>query len=156
MFGIWQSRSNYWSCSPFADWLRKKANAPAKPSAGTSREWNDFKRDSKNHSEILYWLVEDGLDKAQNILYFPKDALSTLGYWVNNRFVSPSHLIQTGLTKGKYHETEERILFGMFQELVDFVEIQLAWRSLWNSDKKFVPWHQKVLILCNGDHNITE
>ncbi len=47
--------------------------------------------------------------------------------WFRNRFVHRSHTIRTGLQPGAYHEVDERMLHGMFTELIDFIEVEKAW-----------------------------
>ena len=53
------SRSRYWSCSRFVDWLR----GTAKISSGTGSEWRLWKTAAKETHPIRYWLAEEGLDR---------------------------------------------------------------------------------------------
>jgi hypothetical protein len=49
--------------------------------------------------------------------------------YIHNRWVDPSHKItihHPDFPHGSYREADERILFGMFQVLVDYVEIECS------------------------------
>ena len=56
-------RSNYCSCSKFADWLR----GTPKLSAGTEKQWRVWKEAAKDSHTIRYWIVEEGLACAEAI-----------------------------------------------------------------------------------------
>jgi len=60
-------RSNYWSCSRFADWLR----GTAKPNFETSPGWKQWKNLARASHPIRYWIAEEGLDKLQNFVCWP-------------------------------------------------------------------------------------
>ena len=47
--------SNYWSSSPFADWIR----GTKKLSAGTSEEWDDWTTRAQMKHNFRYWLAEE-------------------------------------------------------------------------------------------------
>jgi hypothetical protein len=128
-------RANYWSCSKFADWLRNVAGAPTKPNAGTSEEWRAYRKAARRHSKFFYWLADDGVDAVQNFIHWPTDKLYDFTYWICNRFVEKTHMLSTGLEPG-YHEVEQRILYGLFNTLVVFVEEEKAWMEyICNSEK---------------------
>ncbi len=80
-------RSNYWSCSSFADWLR----GTPKLSAGTSEQWRDWRRTAKTTHSFRYWLAEQGLDHLQNIVMYIPDKIYAVKYYVNNRWVTGTH-----------------------------------------------------------------
>lgn len=145
---MYRSRSNYWSNSKFAAWLRKICGAPTQPKAATSEEWRDWHRASKKHSKVLDYIIEELFDDVQNFFMFPIDVIYNVRQWLLNGFIEKSHTIRTGLKFGQFHETEEKILHGMFEELVDFVEIQKAWMQVVfdssdEKDKYELPWHQR-------------
>lgn len=129
-----RSRFNYWSCSSFADWLRGEK----KPHILGFEEWDDWRTKAKSSKPLRYYLAENVLNRLQDIVMFPRDVLdSCRNYW-HNRFVSKTHFLKTGLEPGVYHELDERILHGLFNELKDFVEVELAWmHGYGNKDYKF-------------------
>lgn len=60
-----------------------------------------------------------------NVLYSIKNFFSSIYYWFLYRFWSKHkyHLIDTKLGYG-YHEIDDRLIHGMFELLVDYVEIE--------------------------------
>lgn len=134
---------NYWSCSRFADWLRgtKKLNA------GTSREWREWRQTGRQRHPIRYWLAEEGLDLIQDTVTWPARKLNDLRYYINNRFVSHTHACTAhprDIEPGSWCDVGNRFLPCLFNELVDFVEVETAWHHVvWDDEarKKFgTPW----------------
>ncbi len=137
------SRSHYWSCSKFADWIR----GTPKLSSGTSEEWNEWDRKAQGYSKIRYWLAEEGLDYVSNVVYFIPDKLYDLKYYINNRFVTRTNALTAhprDICPGSWCDVGNRFLPCLFNELVDFVEIELAWWHIaWNSEEREkykTPW----------------
>lgn len=118
-----RSRTNYWSCSRFADWLRGEK----KPNVLALEEWEEWRKKTESSRPLRYFIAENVLNRLQDIVYFPRDILSSVRNYWHNRFVSKTHFMKTGLEPGAYHELDERILHGLFNELKDFVEVELAW-----------------------------
>jgi hypothetical protein len=138
--------SYYWSCSPFADWLRgtKKLNA------GTSEEWDEWTTAAQMKHNFRYWLAEEGLSHLQDFVYYIPDRLNDIRYYINNRWVSHSHQLTAhprDIKPGQWQDVGHRILPCLFNELVDFVEIEQAWHHcLWSDEmrtKYNVPWYRK-------------
>ena len=136
-------RSHYWSCSKFADWIR----GTKKLSAGTSEEWHEWNTAAKMKHSFRYCLAEEGLDYLQKIVYYIPDKLNDTRYYINNRFVSCSHSLTAhprDIKPGQWQDVGNRFLPCLFNELVDFVEIEQAWNyCMWNDEeqKKYnVPW----------------
>jgi hypothetical protein len=136
-------RSNYWSCSKFADWLR----GTNKLGAGTSEEWDEWRTTAQMRHNFRYWLAEEALDAIQNFVNYPMDKLNDLRYYINNRWVSHSHALTAhprDIKPGHWNDVGNRFLPCMFNELVDFVEIEQAWHYLmWNDEEQAkynVPW----------------
>lgn len=136
-------RAHYWSCSNFADWLR----GTAKPPAATSKGWRDWKNTAKAAHRFRYWLAEEALDAIQNAIYWPADKLNDLRYYINNRWVSRAHALTAhprDIAPGKWSDVGHRFLPCLFNELVNFVEVETAWHHvLWNDEERAkyqVPW----------------
>lgn len=137
-------RANYWSCSKFADWLR----GTAKPGAETAKGWHLWEKAAKETHPIRYWIVEEGMDYAQNFVNWPADRLNDIRYYINNRWIHVTHgMMSRSLEPGKWHEFETRLLHSSFDQLVDFVEIEQAWHHVcWDNEarEKFkTPWWRK-------------
>lgn len=121
-------RNHYWTCSKFADWLR----GTAKPTAETSSGWARWHRQAQALHPIRYWLADEGLEYLQKVFYWPTDQLYALKYYINNRFVTRTHALTAhprDIKPGTWCDVGNRFLPCLFNELVDFVEIELAW---WN------------------------
>jgi hypothetical protein len=136
-------RNHYWSCSKFADWLR----GTAKLKVGTSEEWDEWNTTAKMKHSFRYWLAEEGLDYAQKIVYWPTDTLYSIKYYINNRWITRTHALTAharDIKPGNWCDVGNRFLFCLFNELQDFVEVELAWWHLaWNSEdrpKYNMPW----------------
>jgi hypothetical protein len=129
-------RSNYWSCSKFADWLR----GTDKLKAGTGDEWCDWRVDAKTKHPVRYWIAEEGLDMVQNFLWYPVDKIYDLKYYINNRWVTRTHSLTAhprDIKPGQWCDVGNRFLPCLFNELVDYVEVELAWWHIaWNSEER--------------------
>lgn len=136
-------KSTYWSCSKFADWLR---GTPALRS-GTSKEWSDWKKKAKE-KPVRYWLAEEGLDYLQNFICWPAHRMNDLRFYINNRWITKSHALTSNLKRGQWNDFDDRLLHSVFDELVNFVEIELAWMQVVFSDeerKKYkTPWYRTI------------
>lgn len=118
-------RRNYWSCSEFADWLR----GTAKPSSGTFRDWDIWEVRAATAYPVRYWLADTGLDYVQKAVYWPIDKIYDIKYYINNRWVSRTHSLTAhprDIKPGQWQDVGSRILPCLFNELVDFVEIETA------------------------------
>ena len=136
-------RSQYWSCSKFADWIR----GTAKLSAGTSEQWDEWNTAAKIKHSFRYWVAEEALDSVQNFVNYPMDKLNDIRYYINNRWISKSHALTADprdIRPGNWCDVGNRFLPCLFKELVDFVEIEQAWHHcMWSDDAKTkfdVPW----------------
>ena len=126
-------RNHYWTTSKFADWLR---GTPS-PNALGSREWREWHNGARSRHPIRYWLAEEGLDYAQRFFYFVPDQLYALKYYINNRWVTRTHALTahaSDIPRGEWRDVGYRFLPCLFNELVDFVEVELAWWHIAWSD----------------------
>jgi hypothetical protein len=117
---------NYWSCTKFADWVR----GTSKLRAGTSDEWHDWEQQAKSVSRFRYWLAEEGLDGIQQAIHWIPDRLHGIKYYINNRWVTRTHALTAhprDIKPGEWRDVGNRFLPCLFNELVDFVEVELAW-----------------------------
>ncbi len=125
------SRMNYWSCSKFADFIRGEQ----KPFALEWGKWDEWKQEQQKKRPIRFWLAEKGLSKLQGLVMFPVDVYTEIRYYVDNRWITKTHYLKTGLKPGHYYEINYRILHGLFNELVDFIEIEYAHMAKWSLKK---------------------
>lgn len=124
----------YWSNSRFADWIR----GTKKPYAATSEEWHDWRVLAQKVHSTRYWIAETALDNIQEFVRAPMDFLYSIKYYVNNRWVTGTHTLTShSLEKGQWYDMDTRLLHCMFDELVNYVEIELAWSNIaWNKDAR--------------------
>jgi hypothetical protein len=118
--------SNYWSCTKFADVIR----GTPKLSVGTSDEWEDWRKAAQSVSGIRYWIAEEGLGMVQDFVTWPVRKIYDIKYYVNNRWVSRTHSLTAhprDIKPGQWQDVGNRFLLCLFNELVDFVEVEKAW-----------------------------
>ncbi len=119
-------RYSYWSCSTVSKKLHHLFGIPAKPNATTTQGWKEWNIAAKKASPIGTWITEEGLDIAQDIVFFFPDVYHTTYYKLRNRFIIQSYMIDTKLSKLDYHDSGTRIETGLFNLAVDFVEVEKA------------------------------
>jgi hypothetical protein len=126
--------SNYWTCSKFADWLR----GTAKPNSATSEGWDEWTEKAKSAHPIRFWIADDGLDYLQDFVTWPVRKLYDIKYYINNRWVTRTHALTAhprDIRPGNWCDVGNRFLPCLFNELVDFVEVELAWWHIAWADK---------------------
>ena len=131
--------SSYWSCSKFADWIRGNPKGGAK----TGKEWSNWRKEAESAHPVRYWIAEEALDWLQDFVTWPTRQVYSLKYYINNRWVTRTHtLTASSLKKGQWHEFDTRALHCLFDELVNYVEVEEAWSHIaWDDDarKKYEP-----------------
>jgi len=139
-------RSHYWTIGKFADWLR----GTPKLKCGTSEEWDNWEVRAKSAHPVRWWIAEEGLDYLQKFVYYIPDRLNDVRYYINNRWVSRSHALTAharDIRPGNWCDVGNRFLPCLFNELVDFVEVEQAWHHvMWDEQarERFkTPWWRK-------------
>lgn len=131
----------YWSCSKFADFIR----GTSKPKAATLEGWDEWRKTVTDTNHIRYWIAEEGLGHLQDFVTWPIRKLYDIKYYINNRWVTKTHALSSKLKPGQWHEFDTRILHCLFDELVNFVEIEQASHHIaWDTEarKKYsAPWY---------------
>lgn len=137
-----KTRINYWSSSTFASWIRS-VFVPSLPSmtCGTATEWREWKKESIRLNPFIHWFTEVFLNKLQNVVMFPADVVYSIQVYFHNRFITKTHMIDAKLSKGDWHETDQRLLHGMFELFVDFIEIEKAGSALWSHEERSYKQH---------------
>lgn len=117
-----------------------------KPLALQWHEWEEWEVQMKKERPLAYWLNETVPDFFDDIYRTITKPFNDLRCWIRYRTFDKYHIIDTGL-KPNYYDIDEIMMHGMFQLLVDFVEIEKAWMQvIWSNDedKKYhVPWYCK-------------
>ena len=128
-------RNHYWTCSKFADWLRGTSKGGAK----TSKGWYEWEKAARETHPVRYWIAEEGLDIVQKIVYWPTDKLYDIKYYINNRWVTRTHSLTAhsrDIKPGEWRDVGNRFLPCLFNELVDFIEIEKSWSHIAWGDKE--------------------
>jgi hypothetical protein len=127
--------TRYWSCTPFADWLR----GTKKLSAGTAEEWDNWNTAAQAMHSFRYWLAEDLLGYIQDFVTAPVRGIYAVKYYINNRWVTRTNSLTAhsrDIKPGQWQDVGNRFLPCLFNELVDFVEIESAWSHIAWGDKE--------------------
>ena len=127
--------THYWSCTPFADWIR----GTKKLAMGTAEEWDDWTTAAQMKHNFRYWLAEEALGHIQDFVTWPIRTLHDIKYYINNRWVTRTHSLTAhprDIKPGRWCDVGNRFLPCLFNELVDFVEIETAWSHIaWGDEK---------------------
>ena len=121
--------ANYWSCTPFADWIR----GTTKLKMGTSEEWHEWEVRAKRDYPIRWWIAEEGLGHVQDFVTWPVRKIYDVKYYINNRWVTRTHALTAhprDIKPGSWCDVGNRFLPCLFNELVEFVEVESAWSHI--------------------------
>lgn len=99
------------------------------PYALSSKGWSSFRKEFKQKAPIRYWIHYDFRKKITLPIKWKYREISN---WFRYRTVDRYHILNTGLEPG-YYEIDTRMLNVNFNMLKDFVEVELAWRTLLNN-----------------------
>ena len=114
-----------------------------RPYAATLREWKEWKLQAKADEPFKYWLVETVPDWFEDRWRNITKPYNDLRYALRCRVFDKYHVINTGLPPG-YADCDTRMLHGMFNLLVDYIEVEKAWMNVvFNKDlrhKTKTPW----------------
>ena len=104
-------------------------------------EWDDWEKDTKAAHPIGYWMTEKLPRHLERIPEIFIDPIHKIRYYWRNRFWRKTHVLPTGFKPGEYHDLCERMLHGLFESLVDFVEQEKARAQiLWGDDSEQYKW----------------
>ncbi len=127
--------SNYWSCSRLADFIR----GTTKPGSASWKEWKRWKIEARAAHPWRFWIAEKGLGKLQDFVTYPVRAVYDVKYYINNRFVTKSHALTAhprDIKPGNWHDVGNRFLPCLFNELINFVEVEQASHHIAWADKE--------------------
>jgi hypothetical protein len=125
----------YWSCSKIADWIR----GYPKPDFCTDKGWREWEKEAKAKHPWRYWLADVGLDFLQDFMTWPARKIDDLRSYIKNRWITHSHALTAhprDIRPGSWCDVGSRFIFCLFNELVDFVEIELAMWHIALADKE--------------------
>lgn len=97
-----------------------------KPVALQWHEWDEWEEKMRKERPLAFWLNDTVPDFFDDIWRSITKPFNDLRYWIRCRVFDKYHVINTGLEPG-YADCDTRLLHGMFNLLVDFVEVEKAW-----------------------------
>lgn len=84
-----------------------------------------------------YWIAEEALGRIQDFVTAPARGIHSVKYYINNRWITKSHALTahaSDIKPGEWRDVGNRLLPCLFNELVNFVEIETAWSHIaWSS-----------------------
>lgn len=133
----------YWSDSKLADWVR----GTDKLKCGSIEEWNKWEETAKANHPVRFWIAEEGFDLLQELVYWLPDKIYSAKYYIANRWIAQTHALVANskhIKRGSWAEFEQKVLYCLFDELVNYVEIQAASENYrWDTEKiKTRKWWQ--------------
>ena len=117
------------------EYLRKKFNVD-KPFALEWGKWDEWNANLKKEKPLAYFLTEAVPDFINDVAHYIPTPISNIRYYLRNRFYRKCHVLPTGFKPGEYHDLDQRILHGLMNALVDFVEVEKAYKSRWCETKE--------------------
>lgn len=79
---------------------------------------------------------------------FPFKQIREFRYYLKNRFIRKPHLIDTKLKKGQWWDTDSRLLYGMMNLLIEFVEKERPFEVvIWDSDDVSIHVKKEILTI---------
>ena len=116
--------------------LRKRFGIE-KPYALEWGGWKRWKKETRAAHPVGYFLTETVPDFLSHVYDKLTSPYYDTRYYIRNRFFRKCHVLPTGFKPGQYHDLDSRILHGLMQSLVDFVEVEKAWMHSWVAKKKY-------------------
>lgn len=101
-----------------------------KPMALTTKEWKEWYDESRKKHPFRFWLVEDFYEDLIMTVRRPLEWFYKINFFVYNQWVIKDYCLDTGLERKYSYDLEEKILHGLFNGLVKYVEIDLAWKNV--------------------------
>ena len=137
--------NRYYQDLPFFILLREKVFKIEKPIALEWGGWDKWNNNVKSTRPVAYWFTETLPDLLEKPAEWFIDPIYSVKYYIVNRWIDQTHAMVSTLEKGKWHEFSDRLLYSMFDELVNFVEVEQAWHHVvWSSEcreKYKAPWY---------------
>jgi hypothetical protein len=115
----------YYSSSKIFKWFRARLGI-RKPTALPMDEWEKWETEIRQSRPVAYWFTETLPDWLEKPAEWLVDPIYDVKCYVRNRWITRTHALTSRLPRGKWHEMDQRMLHCLFDELVNFVEIEKA------------------------------
>lgn len=128
--------------------LLDKIRGTEKPLIALSeKEWREWEAEAYHKHPVRFWIVENLFETITDLIKWPLNKIYNVKYYIVNRWIDQSHALVAHpkhIRPGDWRDLDYRILHCIFDELVDFVEIEKAYSNYrWDSAKaKQLGWWQ--------------
>lgn len=82
-------------------------------------------------------------------ILWPLEKFKAINRYIYYRWAVKTHALTSTLKRGMGHELDDRMLYALFDELVEFVEVEHAWMHVIvseNDNEKYkIPWYHRVI-----------
>ena len=115
--------------SPTYEKLENWIRGSTPPGTFESGQFEQWHKAAKKARPFRYWLAETLLYKLVALINWPGKSIHHLVYASNNRWISKTHALTAHpkvIPRGEWRDLGDRFLPCMFNELVNFVEIEKA------------------------------
>lgn len=121
-------RSQYWSNTEFAHWLRARFGISRQPVSATMEGWDEYETTAKQASGIGYSILES-LDVIQAVVHWIPDKIKSACYYISN-VKNRSHVLKTNAKFGQWSDLASRIPDALMLSVVDFIEVECFWMNV--------------------------
>lgn len=121
---------SYLNSSKFVNNLRTRLGID-KPKWAAFDEWDEWRETTRKAFPVGWFLTETLPDWLDSLWDWINSPYYDTRYYFRNRFIRKTHVLRTDCPVGQYWDTDSRILTAMANAVIDFVEIELAYKSNW-------------------------
>ena len=93
--------------------------------------YDDWKTNTRKNYPVGWFLTETLPDWIEAAYKFVTSPYYDTRYYIRNRFIRKSHMLRTDCPPGQYWDTDERILTALANAIIDYVEVELAFKHQW-------------------------
>lgn len=128
-----------WTDSKFGSWIIKTFGGESSSGkAMTLEAWVEFHEENSKHLGVKICRF---IDLVQHHVRLPIRKYNSLQSYLNNRFVTKSHVLHTGLEAGRWYDLDHRIYHGLTHSLEDFIAEECGWmQHSWQEGKSRKEW----------------
>ena len=120
----------YLGNSNWVEALRKRFGID-KPQFAEMHKWEDIDARIRRQQPVGWFLTETLPDFIEAVYNFVTAPYYKTRYYIRNRFYRKTHVLRTDCSVGDYCDTDERILTGLSNAIIDYVEVELAFKHKW-------------------------
>lgn len=120
----------YLGNSSWVEALRKRFGID-KPEAAEWGEWEGINDRIRREHPVGWFFTETLPDCIEAVYNFITAPYYSTRYYIRNRFYRKTHVLRTDCPPGEYCDTDDRIITALANAIIDYVEIELAYKHMW-------------------------